>query len=330
MYKLMEAVMPDPTAQRRPRLGISACLTGQSVRYNGGHKSSDLCRSQLEAHFEWVPVCPEVAIGLSVPRDPIRLVGDPARPGVVGTRTPGPDLADSLRSYGEEMAERLDDICGYIFMQKSPSCGLERVKVYQDDGHPAHQGGRGAYAAAFCAQRPDLPVEEEGRLHDPVLRENFISRVYAYADWQRQLAEGLSRGALIRFHSRYKYLLMANNPQAYRELGRMLGSMSRDDDPAVAGPRYFSQLMQALRRCASRGTHGNVLQHLSGYLRDALSAQDKHELQDVIGQYQQGVVPLVVPLTLLKHHLRKHPDPYLLQQAYLQPHPESLGLRNAV
>ena len=322
--------MHDPAVHHKPRIAISACLTGHNVRYNGGHKSSDLCRTQLEEHFDWLPVCPEVAIGLGVPRDPIRLVGDPEHPAVVGTRNPGMDVTGPLASYGEQMAAELDDICGYIFMQKSPSCGLERVKVYQDNGHPAAQGGRGAYAAAFCARRPDLPVEEEGRLHDPVLRENFISRVYAYADWQRLLTEGLSRGALVRFHSRYKYLLMANNPQAYRQLGRLLGSMSRDDDPQVIGPRYFSQLMQALRRCASRGTHGNVLQHLSGYFKDALTQQDKAELQHIIDQYQQGVVPLVVPLTLLKHYLRKHPDPYLQQQAYLQPHPDSLGLRNAV
>jgi len=217
-----------------------------------------------------------------------------------------------------------------IFLQKAPFYCLDEVKVYLDDGHPAVQGGRGVYAQAFCAQRPDLPVEEEGRLHDPVLRENFISRVYAYADWQRLVAGGLTRGGLVRFHSRYKYLVMANNPQAYRTLGRLLGSMSKDDDPQSIGPRYFSQLMQALRRCASRGTHCNVLQHLSGYFKDSLTQQDKAELQTIISQYQQGVVPLVVPLTLLKHHLRKHPDPYLLQQAYLQPHPESLGLRNAV
>lgn len=322
--------MQAATAHSKPRIAISACLTGHSVRYNGGHKASDLCRTQLEAHFEWVPVCPEVAIGLGIPRDPIRLVGNPEQPEVVGTRNPGMDLTGPLRTYGEQMAGELDDICGYIFMQKSPSCGLERVKVYQDNGHPAFHGGRGVYAHAFCSLRPDLPVEEEGRLHDAVLRENFISRVYAYADWQRLLAEGLSRGALVRFHARYKYLLMANNPQAYRTLGRLLGTMSRDDDPQEIGPRYFSELMQALRRCASRGTHCNVLQHLSGYFRDALTAQDKAELQTLISQYQQGVVPLVVPLTLLKHHLRKHPDPYLMQQAYLQPHPESLGLRNAV
>ncbi|HDS1736668.1 DUF523 and DUF1722 domain-containing protein [Pseudomonas sp. BP8] len=317
-------------ATSKPRLGISACLLGHSVRYNAGHKASDLCLSTFEAHFEWVPLCPEVAIGLGIPRDPIRLVGDPQRPEVVATRNPGMDLSGPLRAYGEQMAHEIGDVCGYIFMQKSPSCGLERVKVYQDNGYPAAQGGRGAYADAFCARRPDLPVEEEGRLHDPVLRENFISRVYAYADWQQQLAAGLSRGALMRFHARYKYMLMANNPKAYRELGRLLGTLRKDDDPQEVGPRYFSQLMQALRRCASRGTHSNVLQHLSGYLRDALDQDDRAELQQLIGQYQQGIVPLVVPLTLLKHHLRNHPDPYLNEQAYLQPHPESLGLRNAV
>ncbi|MDF0730145.1 DUF523 and DUF1722 domain-containing protein [Pseudomonas entomophila] len=314
----------------RPRIAISACLTGQEVRYNGGHKASNLCGELLAAHFDWVPLCPEVAIGLGIPRDAIRLVGDPEAPAVLGSRNPGTDLSGPLRAYGERMADELHDICGYVFMQKSPSCGLERVKVYQDDGRPSLKGGRGAYAQAFCARRPDLPVEEEGRLHDPVLRENFISRVYAYADWQRLLADGLSRGALVRFHSRYKYLLMAHNPQAYRELGRLLGSMRRDDAPQEIGPRYFSLLMQALRRCASRGTHSNVLQHLCGYLRPILDSDDKAELQQLIGQYQQGSVPLVVPLTLLKHHLRNHPDPYLLQQTYLQPHPESLGLRNAL
>ncbi|MDH0729923.1 DUF523 and DUF1722 domain-containing protein [Pseudomonas sichuanensis] len=322
--------MKHPSPSGKPRLAISACLTGLNVRYNAGHKHSDLCHELLEEHFEWVTVCPEVAIGLGVPREPIRLVGDPEHPAVTGTRDSSTDFSGPLRAYGQQMASELDDICGYIFMQKSPSCGLERVKVYQENGHPASQGGRGAYAAAFCAARPDLPVEEEGRLHDPVLRENFVSRVYAYADWQQVLQGGLSRGALIRFHARYKYLLMAHNPQAYRSLGKLLGSMTRDHDPEQFGPAYFSQLMQALRRCASRGTHGNVLQHLSGYLRNDLDQADKVELQQIIGQYQQGVVPLVVPLTLLKHHLRCHPDPYLLQQAYLQPHPERLGLRNAI
>lgn len=312
------------------RIGISACLTGENVRYNAGHKASSLCQELLEEDFEWVSVCPEVAIGLGIPRDPIRLVGDVEHPKVVGTRDPEQDFSLPLREYGRFMADQLQDICGYVFMQKSPSCGLERVKVYQSSGRPALKGGRGAFAEAFCARRPDLPVEEEGRLHDPVLRENFISRVYAYADWQQLRASGLSRGALIAFHSRYKYLLMANNPQAYREIGRLLGTMKGDDDPEQIGARYFSRLMQALRRCASRGTHCNVLQHLTGYLRDSLDADDRQELAQLIEQYHRGCVPLVVPLTLFKHHLRNHPDPYLMQQAYLHPHPAKLGLRNAI
>ncbi|MEG1040625.1 MAG: DUF523 and DUF1722 domain-containing protein [Pseudomonas sp.] len=322
--------MDSSPAIRKPRIAVSACLLGAEVRYNGGHKASRLCNALLSQHVDFVPVCPEVAIGLGVPRAPIRLIGDPAAPHAVGTHDPALDLSGPLRAYGQQMAADLTDISGYIFMQKSPSCGLERVKVYRSNGSPTHEGGRGLYAAAFCQQRPDLPVEEEGRLCDPVLRENFIGRVYAYADWQQLLAQGLSRGALIAFHARYKYQLMANNPQQYKVLGKLLGSMTRDNDPQVLGPRYFSQLMAALRRCASRGNHSNVLLHLSGYLRDALSREDRQEIRQLINQYHAGIVPLVVPLTLLKHHLRSHPDAYVLQQVYLQPHPESLSLRNAI
>nr|WP_319527302.1 DUF523 and DUF1722 domain-containing protein [Pseudomonas laurentiana] len=314
----------------KPRIAISACLTGQEVRFNAGHKASKLCNETLTQYFDFVPLCPEVAIGLGIPRAAIRLVGDPQQPRVINPNIPSQDLAAPLGAYGRQMAHDLQDICGYIFMQKSPSCGLERVKVYQENGYPATEGGRGAYAAAFCAERPDLPVEEDGRLCDPALRENFITRVYVYAEWQKHLAQGLSRHSLISFHARCKYLLMANNPQQYRVLGKLLGSMSRNDDAEEIGPRYFSQLMKALSRCANRGTHGNVLMHLSGYLRDFLESDDKQEIRQMIDQYQAGVVPLVVPLTLLKHHLRRHPDPYLLDQIYLQPHPENLGLRNAI
>lgn len=322
--------MKAPLLASKPRIAISACLAGASVRYNGGHKASRLCNETLAEHFEFVQVCPEVAIGLGVPRAPIRLVGAPQDPQAISHRDPALDLSGPLKAYGEQMADELDDICGYIFMQKSPSCGLHRVKVYQDNGYPAREGARGLYAAAFCARRPDLPVEEDGRLCDPVLRENFITRVYAYADWQRLLAGGLSRGALIAFHARYKYQLMANHPQQYKVLGKLLGSMRREDDPNVLGPCYFSQLMQALSRCASRGNHSNVLQHLSGYLRDALSQDDRQEMRQLINQYHAGVIPLVVPLTLLKHHLRSHPDPYVLQQVYLQPHPQDLSLHNGI
>lgn len=313
----------------KPKIAISACLMGVEVRYNGGHKESRLCSRVLSEHFDFVPLCPEVAIGMGTPREPIRLVGDPEQPRAVGTVDASLDVTLPLAEYGERMAAQVDDICGYIFMQNSPSCGLERVKVYQANGIPHRNGGRGIYAEAFCAQHPDLPVEEAGRLNDPVLRENFLTRVYVYRDWQALLKQGLTRRALTDFHSRCKYLLMAHHPVQYKTLGNLLGSMGKGD-PNLIGPRYFSELMAALSKCATRGTHSNVLQHLSGYLKQSISPEDKQEVQHVIGQYRHGIVPLVVPLTLLKHHFRQHPDPYIAQQLYLQPHPENLSLRNAI
>lgn len=313
----------------KPKIAISACLMGVEVRYNGGHKESRLCSRVLSEYFDFVPLCPEVAIGMGTPREPIRLVGDPEQPRAVGTVDASLDVTLPLAEYGERMAAQVDDICGYIFMQNSPSCGLERVKVYQANGIPYRNGGRGIYAQAFCAQHPDLPVEEAGRLNDPVLRENFLTRVYVYRDWQALLKQGLTRRALTDFHSRCKYLLMAHHPVQYKTLGNLLGSMGKGD-PNLIGPRYFSELMAALSKCATRGTHSNVLQHLSGYLKQSISPEDKQEVQHVIGQYRHGIVPLVVPLTLLKHHFRQHPDPYIAQQLYLQPHPENLSLRNAI
>ncbi|NWB98918.1 DUF1722 domain-containing protein [Pseudomonas gingeri] len=313
---------------RKPRIAVSACLMGIEVRYNGGHKESRLCSRSLSEHFDFIPLCPEAAIGLGIPREPIRLVGDPQQPRAVGSVHAETDVTQPLADYGQRMAAELTDICGYIFMQKSPSCGLERVKVYQDNGRPA-EDGRGIYAQAFCAKHPDLPVEEDGRLNDAVLRENFLTRVFAYAAWQTLCQAGLSRRSLTEFHARYKYLLMAHNPLQYKVLGHLLGSMGKADAETI-GPRYFSQLMAALKKCATRRTHTNVLQHLSGYLKQTLSADDKQEMLQVIGQYHQGIVPLVVPLTLLKHHFRQHPDPYIARQVYLQPHPENLSLRNAI
>ena len=318
-----------PLQRERPKLGISACLLGAEVRYNGGHKASRLCLDQLSEYFDFVPFCPEVAIGLGTPREPIRLVGDPAAPRAVGTVHAERDHTAELAAYGREVAAQLPPICGYIVMQQSPSCGLERVKVYQDNGHPSEPKGRGIYTAELCAAHPDLPVEEDGRLNDPVLRENFLTRVFTYAHWQELRASGLTRGKLIAFHSRYKYLLMATDPLRYKRLGRLLGDLSEQALDSLAD-HYFSELMTALKRCATRGTHSNVLQHLIGYLKGVLSPAEKQEMQTLIGQYRHGIVPLVVPMTLLKHHFRQHPDDYVAQQVYLQPHPENLSLRNAL
>ncbi len=315
--------------QPRIKIAISACLLGHPVRYNGGHKESRLCTQTLARHFEFVPVCPEAAIGLGTPREPIRLVGDPNAPRARGTVQRERDVTAPLADYGRRMAAELDEVCGYILMQKSPSCGMERVKVYREDGMPADGNAAGIFAGAFMAARPDLPVEEDGRLNDPVLRENFLTRVFAYARWQRLLQQGLTPRSLIDFHAAYKYQLLAHHPRQYKALGQLVADAGRLPLEEIA-PRYFSLLMAALKQTATRGTHGNVLQHMCGYLKHRLDDDDRREMQKVIDQYQQGTVPLVVPLTLLKHHLRRHPDPYLARQAYLQPHPEDLSLRNAI
>ena len=313
----------------KPRIAISACLLGNPVRFNGGHKQSSLCSDVLARHVEFVPLCPEVAIGLGTPREPIRLVGEPDNPRARGTVRSELDVTDALAAYGRQIATQLDDISGFILMQKSPSCGMERVKVYRENGHTVPGGGSGIFARALMETRPDLPVEEDGRLNDPVLRENFLTRVYAYAQWQRLQQQGLTRKAIVDFHSRYKYQLMAAHPQQYRALGRMVANL-RECSVDEFAPGYFSQFMQALKRPATRGTHSNVLQHLSGYLKNALAPEDRREMRRLIDQYRAGVIPLVVPLTLLKHHFRRHPHHYIERQAYLQPHPEDLSLRNGI
>lgn len=319
------------THSQRPtiKLGISACLLGQPVRFNGGHKQSQLCSEALARHFEFVPVCPEVAIGLGTPREPIRLVGDAANPRAVGTVRRELDVTEPLIAYGKKIAADLDDICGYILMQKSPSCGMERVKVYQENGNPVKGGGAGLFARALAEARPDLPIEEDGRLNDPVLRENFLTRVFAYAEWQQLLASGLTRKAIVDFHSRFKYQLMATSPAHYKALGQRVATLGSQPLEEFAAA-YFSELMVALKKPASRGTHSNVLQHLVGYLKRHLGGDDKQEMQQLISLYRDGIVPLVVPLTLLKHHFRRFPDRYIARQIYLQPHPEDLSLRNGI
>lgn len=310
------------------KIAVSACLLGESVRFNGGHKASTWCMDVLAPYFKWVPICPEVAIGLGVPREPIRLVGDPQNPRAVGTRRTEHDVTRPLTEYGQQMAQTLHDISGYILMQKSPSCGRERIKVYQANGYPAGTAA-GIYVQAFAQQRPELPMEEEGRLNDPVLRENFLVRVFAHAHWQKLRQTGLTRQLILDFHTRYKFQLLAHDPVQYKALGRLLASIGQHSVADIS-TLYFNQLMQALKKTATRGTHSNALQHLSGYLKEYLDTADRQELHRLIGQYRQGQIPLIVPLTLLKHHLRKHPDTYLSTQAYLQPYPEALGLRNAV
>lgn len=308
------------------RVGISSCLTGEEVRFDSGHKRDAYIMGTLAQYFELVPYCPEMAVGLGVPRPPIRLVGDPEAPRARGTRDPDLDVTDELAAYGRGVAARSGDLSGYILKRGSPSCGMERVKVYLENGHPGGQG-RGVFARALMEALPLLPVEEEGRLGDPVLRENFIERVLVYHRWQRLTGGGLTPAALVDFHTRHKLLVMAHSQEAYRRLGRLVAEAG-SRPIAELGEAYIAELMSALARKVKRGQHVNVMMHLLGFLKPHLDAGDKAELLETFEAYRRGRLPLVVPITLLKHHFRRHPEPYVERQVYLSPHPAELMLRN--
>jgi uncharacterized protein YbgA (DUF1722 family)/uncharacterized protein YbbK (DUF523 family) len=316
------------TGPERVRLGVSACLLGAKVRFDGGHKRNRFLMDGLGAHFEFVPFCPEVAIGLGTPRPTIRLVGDAQAPRAVGSKDAALDVTDALRSYSVDTASRLDGLSGFVFKKDSPTCGMERVKVYNDKGMP-HPDGTGIFARAVQEANPLLPVEEEGRLNDAVLRENFISRVFVYARWQALRQQGLSKHALIDFHASHKLLLLAHSPAIYKELGRMLGRLDNAALDALAD-RYIERVMQAMKLQATRKRHVNVLQHLLGYLRRHVDSVNRADLVDVIDAYRRGLVPLVVPVMLLQHHFRRNPHPYISRQVYMNPHPRELMLRNAL
>ena len=309
----------------RIRLGISSCLLGRKVRFDGNHKLDSYLTGTLGRYFEWIPVCPEVAIGLGVPRPPIRLVGTPGAPRAIGVKDGSLDVTDKLAAYGRQQARRLDDLSGYVFKSNSPSCGIERVKVYQRTGIPAKKG-RGIYAEAFLAGQPSLPAEEEGRLGNPRLREIFIERVFAYRRWQDLVASGLTASRLEDFHARHKLTLMAHDVESYRALGRIV-AQAGSRTPNELGHDYISRFMTAMKRLATPARHAKVLMHLMGYLKKELDPMDKAELLELIHAYRQGVLPLASPLTLLRHHLRRYPDPYIARQTYLHPDPREWLLR---
>ena len=316
------------TQYEKISIGISACLLGQEVRFDGGHKRDAYINGTLSEYFDFIPVCPEVAIGLGTPRKPIRLVGDPQRPRVVGIKNPDMDVTDPLEQYGRKMGRELSRISGYILKRGSPSCGMERVKVYGSKGMPNGQTA-GAYARALMSMQPLLPIEEEGRLGDTVLRENFIQRVFVYRRWQALTGGGLTPGALVDFHTRHKLIVMAHSQAAYKRLGQLVARAGKGSINETA-EAYIAELMPALKRRATRKRHANVLMHLTGYLKRALDGADKTELLETIEAYRVGQVPLVVPITLLNHHFRRNPQPYVEGQYYMQPHPKELMLRNAI
>lgn len=309
------------------QIGISACVLGEKVRYDGGHKNSPFCSAVLSSFVRYLPICPEQAIGMGIPRPAIRLLktadGDIR---LVNSKDSSIDFTEKMHQFTESKLPTLAPLSGYIVCAKSPSCGMERVRIVDEQGALLGKVATGLFTQRLMQKYPWLPVEEDGRLLDADLKENFITRVYALHAWQQMLATGFSIGKLVEFHSQFKFLIMAHHPTAYRELGRLVAQakLFALDDLAQ---RYLLEFMRALKQLATRKQHANVLMHLQGFFKKMLSPAAKQELLSLIHQYRLGHAPLMAPLTLLKHHLSLHPHQYVAAQRYLLPYPPELGLR---
>ncbi|MHB8078002.1 MAG: YbgA family protein [Candidatus Krumholzibacteriia bacterium] len=322
---------PDRDPAGRPlRVGISSCLLGRKVRYDGGHKLDRYLTDVLGPHCEFVPVCPELEAGMGVPREAIRLVGAADAPRLLGVRT-GEDWTERLNRYAAGRVAQLEklDLCGFVLKKDSPSCGLARVKLYDPAGGPPARSGTGLFARALRERLPLLPVEEEGRLRDAGLRDNFIVRVFARHRLQQLFAARWSRDAVVRFHAAHKYLLLAHSPAHHKQLGQLVAAL-KQHDPATFRARYGALFMAALKVRSTTRKNGNVLQHLVGHLREHTSAADRADILAVIEDYRQELVPLIVPITLIRHYVRRHDITYIADQVYLAPHPRELRLRNHV
>lgn len=309
-------------------IGISACLLGERVRFDGGHKHDSYLTDTLGAYFDYVPVCPETGCGLPVPRESMHLVGTPEHNRLVGIRS-GTDYTEQMEAFCAKAVEelRVKRINGFIFKAKSPSSGLFRVKLYTPDGNPTSAHTSGLFARAFTRAFPLLPCEEEGRLHDPELRENFIERIFALKRFRDDVRESPSVRALQAFHARAKYLLMAHAPEGLGDLGRLAAAATAENLPATLDA-YEARFLAVMAEPATPGRHANVLQHMQGYFSDRLTPQEREELGTLIGEYACGQIPLIVPVTLFRHHIFKYQIHYLMEQHYLYPHPAELKLRN--
>jgi uncharacterized protein YbgA (DUF1722 family)/uncharacterized protein YbbK (DUF523 family) len=309
------------------KMGISTCLLGEKVRYDGGHQLDRYVTETLGQYFEYVPVCPEVEYGLPIPREAMRLVGDPARPRLLTIRS-GIDHTDGMLEWAEQKLGQLEDeeLCGFIFKSRSPSSGLKGVKVYTASGMPS-RSGTGIFAGAFTRRNPLIPVTDDGRLHDPSLRETFIDSVFIYRRWREFVKKDGKMKDLIDFHTDVKLLILAHSPTHYRMLGHLVAGAGTSS-PEELRASYIGLLMEALRLPATSRKNTNVLLHGMGYFKKQLTADEKAELLEVIETYHKGYVPLIVPITLMNHYVRKYREPYLKRQHYFNSSPVELMLRN--
>ena len=320
--------MTTRSEMEKIKLGISTCLLGEPVRYDGGHKLDRFLRDTLGQYVDFVPVCPEVECGFGVPRESMRLVGDPASPRLVTVRS-GMDYTDRMLTWARKRVVELEKeaLCGFIFKSDSPSSGMERIKVYGEKEVPARKG-IGMFARVFREHFPHVPVEDDGRLHDPALRENFIERIFALKRW-REAIDGKKASSVVVFHTQNKLLILAHSPQHYRDMGALVARAGRMDFSTLK-ERYQELLLEALQLKATPAKHANVLQHMLGYFKQQLTPDEKQELLEIIDLHRRGILPLIVPVILMRHHVRKYQQTYLKDQTYLHPHPVELQLRNHV
>ncbi|MBQ0724592.1 MAG: DUF523 and DUF1722 domain-containing protein [Cycloclasticus sp.] len=309
------------------KIGISSCLMGEKVRFDSGHKKNAYINGVLSDYFDFTAFCPEVEIGLGIPREPIRLVRMTGEVRCIGSKNASLDVTDKLSAIAEKQRQWHEGLCGYLLKKDSPSCGMARVKVYSND-MPKREGV-GLYAKTLMTNFPFLPVEEEGRLEDAQLRENFIQRVYVYSRWKAIESQELSLTNLQAFHAQHKYIFMSHHQTKAKELGALLVGTHQADLRQLAG-QYLELMTAILKVIATKKNHVNTLQHIQGYLKKQLNADDKAELVSLIDDYRQGLLPLVVPITLLRHHFRKHPNAYITESYYMQPHPGELMLLNSI
>jgi uncharacterized protein YbgA (DUF1722 family)/uncharacterized protein YbbK (DUF523 family) len=316
-------------AMEKIKLGISTCLLGENVRYDGGHKLDRFLTDTLGQYVEYVPVCPEVECGLPIPRESMHLEGNPESPRLVTLRTKQ-DMTERMVSWAKKRVVELEKegLCGFIFKSDSPSSGMERVRVYNEKGMPVKKGV-GMFAGIFMEHFPLLPVEDEGRLHDPKLRENFVERIFTLKRWREVLAKKESRGNLVDFHTQHKLLILSHSPKHYQIMGKLV-AQAKDIPLRNLYQQYQNILMEALQLKTTPKKNSNVLMHMMGYFKERLSSDEKQELLEVIDHYRQEYIPLIVPMTLINHYVRKYDQPYLKQQVYLNPHPLELQLRNHV
>jgi uncharacterized protein YbgA (DUF1722 family)/uncharacterized protein YbbK (DUF523 family) len=317
----------EPTHKPSIRMGISSCILGEKVRFNGGHKRDRYLTDVFGKYVEWVSVCPEVEVGMGIPRPTVRLVQIEDRLHMISQK--GKDYTEQMNRFTNTRTEVLasENLSGYILKSGSPSCGMERVRFYDADGVPRGRGG-GLFAIGLMAKFPHLPIEDEGRLKDARIRENFVSRVFAYHRWMKLAETGLTRSGLVAFHQAHKYVLMAHNQEGARRLGRLVAQPHKHGPIEQLADAYFSEFMTVMKRTPSRRSHTNVLQHMAGYVSKLIDTADRNELTYMIDQYRTDRLPLIAPMIMLRHHVRKLDVAYLKDQVYLDPHPDELMLLN--